>query len=409
MHDCATFRRQAPERGATQPTTCPEDGDMARHELDRAFLKTVSLLYVEDDEDVSKQLVRFLRHRVGSLLVAANGAAGLEAFCAHGPQLVITDIQMPGMDGLCMALEIRKLNQSVPIVVTTAFEQTDYLLRSIDIGVDKYVTKPIDVDRLLAALLDCAHRLRAEQMLDRQRSLEAEALRIKHLEAMGVMAGGMAHDFNNLLQVMLGYVCLAQNHAEPGSAVRELLDKAEAGFAEALELGQRLRLLGKGNDALAQSAPLGRLIAGWVGAQLEGNRVLAEFDLPNHLPFAYFVPSQLQQVFSFLTVNALEAMPEGGTLHIAGRAHTVSGSDPLPLADGEYLHISFQDSGQGVAPEHLSRIFDPYFTTKELGSQKGMGLSLALCHAIVWKHRGLISVESPPGEGACFHIYLPVA
>ena len=377
--------------------------------LDFDFLQRASILYVEDDDDVRLQLSRFLAHRCGTLLLAANGALGLASFRAHRPQIVISDIQMPVLDGLGMALEIRKLDPAVPIVITTAFEQNDYLLRSIEIGVDKYVTKPIDVERLLAALLDCARRLRAEELLDRQRSLAAEAQRVKHLEALAVMAGGLAHDFNNLLQVMLGYVCLAQNHAQPGSAVRQLLDKAEASFGQAMELGQRLRLLGKGNDALLRAAPLAPLIEETVNAALSDGSLTVEFDLPGDLPAACFDPAQMRQVFALLADNAREAMPAGGKLQVAGRRLAVRGEELLPLASGDYLHVSVRDSGQGIAPENLLRIFDPYFTTKEMGCQKGMGLSLALCHAIIWKHHGLIKVESPPGAGACFHIYLPAA
>ena len=378
-------------------------------EKDYAFLKTVTILYVEDDEDVREQLVRFLRYRVGYLAVAVNGAQGLELFRSTRPQIVITDIQMPTMDGLTMAREIRALDQSVPIIVTTAFEQTDYLMRSIDIGVDKYVTKPIDVERLSEALAVCGHRLRAEEQLGRQRILEAETLRIKHLEAMGVMAGGMAHDFNNLLQVILGYVCLAQINASPGSKVLELLNKAETSFTDAIELGKRLRLLAKGNDALAVVAPLAPLVSRVVGGLLQDSPVKLSFEQAGDLPPVRFDEGQVQQVVEFLTVNALEAMPDGGTLTVDLALRTVSPEETLPLKTGDYLVLSFRDTGCGIRPEHLPLIFDPYFSTKEMGTQKGMGLSLALGHAIIWKHGGLICAESPPGAGAIFHIYLPVS
>lgn len=129
------------------------------------FLSTLTILYVEDDPDAREQLIRFLQHRVGALITAENGAAGLETFVSRRPHIVITDIQMPEMDGLTMAHEIRKLDVAVPIIVVTAFEQTDYLLRSIEIGMDKYVAKPVNPDRLLAALLECANRLAAEKQL----------------------------------------------------------------------------------------------------------------------------------------------------------------------------------------------------------------------------------------------------
>lgn len=132
---------------------------------DEAFLKRLTVLYVEDDRDVSLQLGQFLQRRVGTLVTAGDGAEGVKAFCRASPQIVVTDIKMPVMDGLTMAREIRRLESEVPIIVITAFEQTDYLLRSINIGVNEYVTKPVDSERLYQRLLACAHRLRLETRL----------------------------------------------------------------------------------------------------------------------------------------------------------------------------------------------------------------------------------------------------
>ncbi len=134
-------------------------------ELDQRHLKTLTLLYVEDDQDVREQFSRFLRRRCGALVTADNGVQGLEAFRLHRPQIVVTDILMPGMDGLTMAGEIHNLDRTVQIIVTTAFENTDYLLRSIEVGIDRYVTKPVNGERMTAALLVCAHRLRIEAQL----------------------------------------------------------------------------------------------------------------------------------------------------------------------------------------------------------------------------------------------------
>jgi len=382
---------------------------MTTTDKDCDFLKGLTILYVEDEPEVRDQLAGFLRRRAARLILAENGEEGLESFRRHRPQLVVTDIRMPVMDGLTMAREIRALDAGVPLIVTTAFEQTDYLLRSIDIGVDKYVTKPIDVERLSRALCDCAHRLRGEKLLARQRQLDYEALRTKQLEAMGTLAGSMAHDFNNLLQVILGYLSLAQVCAEPKSKVRELLDHALDGFSQARELGDRLRLLGNADDPQLCSAPLARLLQAVVEEGLAGAPVTALFEFPDDLPEGNFDAGQLRQVFACLTDNAREAMPGGGSFTVAARAVTVSEADLLPLPAGRYLLICFRDTGRGIRPEHLPRIFDPYFTTKELGAVKGVGLSLALCHAIVWRHRGMLSVESAPGAGASFFLYLPAA
>jgi len=129
---------------------------------DKEYLKSLTMLYVEDEEDLREQYILILAPFVGKLLTAANGAEGLEAFNMHQPDIIVTDIRMPVMDGLSMAARIRQMDRSVPIILLTAFDNSDYLMKSINIGVDCYVTKPVDVYQLQDALLRCARRLYAE-------------------------------------------------------------------------------------------------------------------------------------------------------------------------------------------------------------------------------------------------------
>lgn len=123
------------------------------------LLEGISLLYVEDNPDIRDQLSLFLRRRVGTFHVATNGAEGLELFRQHRPDIVVTDILMPVMDGLKMAEGIRALSEDTPIIVTTAFNEQDYFIRSIDLGIDKYVLKPVDTEQLTRAVLRSAKAL----------------------------------------------------------------------------------------------------------------------------------------------------------------------------------------------------------------------------------------------------------
>ena len=132
---------------------------------DQEFLKSLTVLYVEDEDDIFEPGVRLISRYCATLLTARNGQEGLDVFIARSPDLIITDIKMPTMDGLTMAAEIRKLSHSVPIVVVTAFEQVDYLMRAIEIGVNKYVAKPVNRTQLNNSLLECAHQLRVEREL----------------------------------------------------------------------------------------------------------------------------------------------------------------------------------------------------------------------------------------------------
>lgn len=127
-----------------------------------ALLKKFTVLYVEDDADIRDQLAHFLKRRVGTLHIATNGQEGLDAFQAYHPDIVVTDILMPIMDGLKMAEEIKNLSPPTPIVVTTAFNETKFFLRAIEIGIDRYVIKPVNTDLLAEVLIQCAHSLLSE-------------------------------------------------------------------------------------------------------------------------------------------------------------------------------------------------------------------------------------------------------
>lgn len=120
--------------------------------FDPALLKSLTVLYVEDEEEIRELLSRFLRRWVGTLHVAENGRLGLEAYREYHPDVLVTDIRMPVMDGLDMAQAIRDEGGDVPIIVITAYSERDYFMRSIEIGVDKYVVKPVDTDLLLQAI-----------------------------------------------------------------------------------------------------------------------------------------------------------------------------------------------------------------------------------------------------------------
>ena len=136
-----------------------------RDQDDQAYLRTLSVLYVEDEDEIRAELAVFLRRRVATVHLAANGQAGLDAFTQYQPDLVISDIRMPVMNGLEMAERIRAVSPAIPIIITTAFEETSYFKKAIDLGVDKYVTKPLNLDILASALDKCARLIRAEAAL----------------------------------------------------------------------------------------------------------------------------------------------------------------------------------------------------------------------------------------------------
>ncbi|MFZ4855805.1 MAG: response regulator [Desulfuromonadaceae bacterium] len=376
---------------------------------DQDYLKTLTVLYVEDDADTREQFSDFLRRLVGTLITAEHGVAGLEAFNKHTPDIVITDILMPQMDGLTMAQNILDMVPSVPIIVLTAFEQTDYLMRAINMGIEKYVTKPVNSYQLFESLIICAHRLRAEQQIKLQHQMEIREAWSKQNEAIAIFAGGIAHDYNNVMQAILGYTALAKTQLEPGSEADNYLEKVEQYSVEVEELCQLLSLLINNSCGERPKGVLMPCVLSSIRSVLADTDISFSDYYPEDLPHIRFDAQQMQSVFSGLATNAVEAMPTGGLLQLTVKSVEISEFEFLPIKPGAYILISLTDSGAGIPADVLPKIFDPYFSTKQRTSQRGVGLSLALCRTVIMDHGGCIAAESTPGNGSTFHIWLPTA
>ncbi|WP_054774186.1 EAL domain-containing protein, partial [Methylogaea oryzae] len=161
--------------------------DTPRDDNDLRYLKTLSVLYVEDEDEIREQLAQFLQRRCAAVYTASDGRKGLDAFRRRKPDIVITDILMPVMDGLKMGAAIRELSPTTPIIITTAFEEPAYFQKAIDLGVDKYVVKPVDAGALLQALLNSARAVRAEAAL---REVEERYRLLFHLSHIAISVAG---------------------------------------------------------------------------------------------------------------------------------------------------------------------------------------------------------------------------
>jgi CheY-like chemotaxis protein/two-component sensor histidine kinase len=185
--------------------------------------------------------------------------------------------------------------------------------------------------------------------------------------------------------------------------VERYLQEAERATLRARDLTQQLLTFAKGGDPVRAAVLLPEIIREVAQFALHGSRVKCEFDLPQGLWPADADKGQLGQVVQNLVINAVQAMPEGGSIRIGASNETVAVDSRLPLRPGDYVHIWVVDMGTGIKEEHLARIFDPYFTTKQHGS----GLGLTTVYSIIRKHQGHIEAESQLGHGTTFHFWLP--
>jgi signal transduction histidine kinase len=243
---------------------------------------------------------------------------------------------------------------------------------------------------------------------DRKKT-EEERLKSHMLESIGILAGGIAHDFNNLLNIINGDIHVAKTFVQTGDKAYNRLADAEQICEIAGDLTKRLITFATGGDPVKKTMSISGMITDTVGSLLKNASVTPAYDLPKDLFAVAIDEGQMQQVFRNLVLNAIEAMPQGGTLAVRGENIRVTAGDSIPMREGNYLKISIQDSGVGIPAENLPKVFDPYFSTKDTFSQKGLGLGLAVCYSVVKRHDGLITVESELGKGTTFHIYLPAA
>ena len=241
-----------------------------------------------------------------------------------------------------------------------------------------------------------------------QRKMEEELQKIQKLESIGILAGGIAHDFNNNLTAILGNISLAKMEANPEDKIYERLTGAEKASLEATNLTQQLLTFSKGGVPIKKTTSIAELIKDSAGFALRGSNVKCEFFIPDDIWQVEVDKGQMNRVINNLIINADQAMPEGGIIKVRAENMTVGSAcveHVIPLKDGEYVKIEIEDEGVGIPKEHRSKIFDPYFSTK----QKGSGLGLATTYSIIQKHNGYITVESELGVRTTFYIYLPVS
>lgn len=269
------------------------------------------------------------------------------------------------------------------------------------------------VDRVVAFTRDITARKQAEAA---RSLLEAQLRQAQKMEAIGQLAGGIAHDFNNILTGVMGYIVLAQELAAergdgPADAkLARYLERAQRSGQRARDLIQQMLTFSRGQRGEPRPLQLAPLIHESV--KLLGATLPSSVEFATHLddaaPAALLDPVQVEQVLMNLCINARDAMQGSGRIEVrlraAQHAHTTCNSCRQTV-QGRYLELSVSDDGPGIAPDVLERMFEPFFSTKEVG--KGSGMGLATVHGIVHEQGGHVLVESMPGQGAHFRILFP--
>ena len=270
---------------------------------------------------------------------------------------------------------------------------------------------PIDsVISLTAATVNRQKLIQAiARDISERRRLEQERIKAAKLETISLLANGITHDFSNLSTVFLWSLEEAKSTVQPGEKLFHSLLKIENAVNSAVTLAKQFRAIAEKGFHSKKILTINTTLREAVGAVFADARARdrCHFEIPGDLPPLQGDALQISQVMEQLTRNALDAMGPDGKIKVKAANRELKEEEVSPLPAGHYVVISIKDNGEGIPEENLTKIFDPYFTTRREYTRKGMGLAIA--QAIIQRHNGAITVSSRPGTGTTFHIYLPAS
>lgn len=426
------------------------------------------VLVVDDDPILLTQIKYQASKFITEIKVASDGVAGLELWHQWHPDVTVTDIFMPRMNGLEMSEAIKAADPDAQIIVVTSDKEGESLRRALEIGVERYITKPVDMHLLADAVGKCVRdrqqteELRLtrqvaaltqalqEQLEEKQRAEEAlktekaeqrvlisrleeahnQLLQAEKMASIGQLAAGVAHEINNpigfvnsnlgvlknYVQTLLNLIGTYEQYESELSAdsraalvalkqetdlsylrddIENLLTESLGGLQRVKRIVQDLKDFSHISDSEMQWGNLEEGLESTLNVVWNELKYKAEVIRDyGKLPEVECIPSQLNQVFMNLLVNAAQAIAEHGQITLR------------TWQEGENVRIDISDTGSGIPQDIINRVFDPFFTTKPVGTGTGLGLSIT--HGIIRKHGGRIDVSSQPGEGTTFSITLPI-
>ena len=385
------------------------------------------------------------RYEVDSAMQGEEARDKVRDALAAGRPFTVAFVDMrmpPGWNGVQTVAHLHAVDPALQCVICTAY--SDYSWSEIrqalgptdSVVILKKPFDKIEVLQLAHALsrkwllarevarhiagLDAAVEIRTRELREANERLQAEMagrarvetalLQSQKMEAIGQLAAGIAHDFNNILTVVRGHtgMMLERHDLDAGTShslheVSQAAERATTLASQLLTLSRKQRLNPRAFDLNETIGQLHSLLARVLGENID-----LRLDCAPDLPPVFADEPQIEQVLINLAVNARDAMPHGGRLVIGTRAVVFDRAELAARPDatpGEFIVIAVADTGCGMAADVLQHLFEPFFTTKEKG--KGTGLGLATAYGIVKQHRGWIEVESEPGHGTTFRIYLP--
>lgn len=387
---------------------------------------SASTILIVDDNPIGREVLGdVLESDVYKLYYASDGPEALSLAADIDPDVILLDVMMPDMDGyeVCRRLRANSKLCEVPVLMVSALDDRLSRLKGIEVGADDFVSKPIDRMELLARVrtivrLNRYRKLQEQQRLRKRVEEEREELRIqlyraKHTESLGQLAAGLAHDYNNLLTVIMGNAELAMKETTSDHLRLASLHEIRTAAQHAASLTRKLLAYSQKQIVAPQIINLNSTLESIepILHQTLGDQIEICWFLGHDLGSIEIDPAQFKQMLVNLCQNARDAMEGQGRVTIETRYANIEDSYTRKFPDsspGRYFILIMTDTGCGMSPEILERIFEPYFTTQKMDNTKGRGLGLAAVHGIVRQNDGFIEVFSEPKCGTTLKIFLPI-
>lgn len=390
-------------------------------------------IFVVDDESINRKvLTRVLSNEGYQVWSANSGEALLTAVAHHPPDLVLLDVMLPDMDGYTVSRRLKAdpATADIPVLFISALEEVEEKVKAFTAGGVDYITKPLRAAEVLARVrthlslramrqqLEARNRQLAEAQASLQaysekleervaartaelREAQAKLLRQERLAVVGQLAGGIGHELRNPLSTMSNAIYYLRTIlSQPNPKAWEMLDILDQQVATSNQIITTLLDYARGRPPRRTLLDLNELLKDVLAETVVPDHVTVQQEFDATLPPIAADPDQLQTVFGNLVRNAIQAMPppqpgENTAAQLILHTH--------PTENGAVC-VRCSDTGEGIAPEHQKKLFEPLFTTK----RSGIGLGLALVRMLVAGHKGMITVDSEVGKGSTFTVELPI-
>lgn len=372
---------------------------------------TLRLLVLEDDDQdftLFESILRRLKDWEFEVVRFKTAEEAIRSIPETAADLIFLDYRLPGdLTGHDVLEALRESGDQRSVIALTGQGDVRTATEFMRKGAADYVPKSELTTAALRRSISIA--LTEDHLREKSLMLEAELREAQKMEGVVTLAGGIAHDFNNMLMSLSGNLQLALLKAtEP--EVRERLQKTQQICEQMSETVRKLQSLRPGGFHQFQKLNLEEVIENLrvVLSAMAGGKIEVNIEMSGTPLTFEGAEAGVRTIVQGIVSNAVESMAEGGRLDLAGYRLDAEAAVRLPmLSDQDYIVLEIRDTGAGIDPKIINRIFDPFFSTKELGTPKGTGLSLAVIWQHVKEYNGHIDVESEPGKGTMFRIYFP--